>query len=312
MAMTMSNTELPRVVATIPVGPKPIGVAVDVHNHVFVTSSGAHHVSVIDSSTNAVSATIQVGLRPESVAADPQFGVCVANGGNNTMSVIDRFNAVIATVNMGGPLGPPFNAVRVAVDHLMGRAYVTNRLSDRVAIISISGDPSFVVPDFIDVPGPLGVAVDPASHRVYVTQPDFNRVSVIDPATKEVITTIPVRQQPAGIAVDPQRHRVYVANSGFKTVSAIDIAAGGTAAGGIADIDVGAGPECVAVDSRGDVYVTHPDGLVRLIDAGTDSVTARIAVGSQPAGLAFESHSNRVYVANSGDGTVSAIDLAAP
>lgn len=303
--MKTSNTEKPCVVAKIPVGAKPVGVAVDVHDHVFVTNSGASTVSVINSVTNTVMATLNVGLRPESVATDPQFGVYVANGGNFTVSALDRFHALAATVVVGGPPGPPPpDMLRVAVDHLMSRAYVANRGLDRVSIIGISSDPPALSLDFTEVEGPLGVAVDPVSHRVFVTRPDHNKVSVIDATTQGVIGSIPVGQHPTGIAIDTQRRRVYVANSGFKTVSVIDMATGG-----VAEIDVSASPTGVAVDSRGAVYVTHSDSLVRVIDPGSAGVTARIPVGSQPQGLAFEPHSNRVYVANRGDGTVSAIDL---
>ncbi|MEU1232358.1 YncE family protein [Streptomyces sp. NPDC005828] len=306
VAMKTSNTEKPRVVATIPVGANPVGVAVDVHDHVFVANSGASTVSVINSVTNTVSATLNVGFHPESVATDPQFGVYVANGGNGTVSAFDRFHALVATVVVGGPPGPPApDTLRVAVDHLMSRAYVANRRLDRVSIIGISSDPPALSVDFTEVEGPLGVAVDPVSHRVFVTQPDHDKVSVIDATAHGAIGSIPVGQHPTGIAIDPQKRRVYVANSGFKTVSVIDLTTGG-----VVNIDVGASPTGVAVDSHGDVYVTHPDGLVRVIDSGSASVTARIPVGSQPQGLAFEPHSNRVYVANGGDGTVSAIDLA--
>ncbi|WP_251065537.1 YncE family protein [Streptomyces sp. ISL-44] len=304
----MSNTEKRCVVATIPVGTGPVGVAVDVHDHVFVTNSGDNTVLVIDALTNTVTATINVGLRPESVATDPQFGVYVANGGFGTVSVIDRFNTVIATINVGGPpsiLDPPSHVAGVAVDHFLSRAYVTSRSHHRVAVIGISGELSTVAPDFIDVHGPLGVAVDSANHRVYVTQPDLNTVSVIDAATNGIIATIPVRQHPMGISIDSQRRRAYVANSGFKTVSVIDIVTGA-----VADIEVGVRPIGVAVDSRGDAYITHSDGTVKVIDAESSSVSATIPVGSQPEGVAFEPHSNRVYVANRGDGTVSAIDLA--
>ncbi|MEU0213122.1 YncE family protein [Streptomyces canus] len=292
--------------ATIPVGAKPVGVAVDVHDHVFVTNSGGSTVSVINSVTNKVSATLNVGFRPESVATDPQFGVYVANGGNGTVSALDRFHALAATVVVGGPPGSPqSDMLRLAVDHLMGRAYVANRGLDRVSIIRISSDPPALSFDFTEVKGPLGVAVDPVSHRVFVTRPDHNEVSVIDATALGVIRNIPVGQNPTGIAIDPQKRRVYVANSGFKTVSVID-----STTSGVANIDVGASPTGVAVDSHGGVYVTHPDGLVRVIDPSSASVTARIPVGSQPQGLAFEPHSSRVYVANRGDGTVSAIDLA--
>ncbi|GGW82445.1 YncE family protein [Streptomyces galilaeus] len=304
--MKISGTEKTRAVATIPVGAKPVGVAVDVHDHVFVANSGTTTVSVINSVTNTVSATLNVGLHPEGVATDPQFGVYVANGGDFTLSALDRFHTRVATIAVGGTLGfPQPDALRVAVDHIFGRAYVANRSLDRVLIINISSDPPVLVPDFIEVKGPLGVAVDPLSHRVFVTRPDHNTVSVIDITTHGVIGSIPVGQHPTGIAIDPQKRRVYVANSGFKTVSVIDLVTSS-----VANIDVGASPTAVAVDSHGRVYVTHPDGLVRVIDPSSASATARISVGSQPQGLAFEPHSNRVYVANRGDGTVSAIDLA--
>ncbi|MCX5521341.1 YncE family protein [Streptomyces bobili] len=274
-----------------------------VSNQIFVTNSGANTVSVIDPLTNTVSATIDVGLRPEGVATDPQFGVCVANGGDNSVSMIDRSNAVIATVSIQGFFMPPPDMMSVAVDHFLSRAYVTNRGSGRVSIVNLSGEVHFAH-DFINIPGPLGVAVDPASHRVYVTQPDFNAVSVIGPGTDGVIATIPVRQQPTDIVVDALRRRVYVANSGANTVSVIDMDSHDPA-----DISVTAGSAGVAVDSRGHAYVTQFDGTVKVIDATSHSVSTSIPVGSQPKGLAFEPRSDRLYVANSGDGTVSAIDL---
>ncbi|MFE5590990.1 YncE family protein [Streptomyces sp. NPDC056549] len=238
--------------------------------------------------------------------ADPQFGVYVANGGNFTVSALDRFHALIATIDVGGPPGlPPPDMLRVAVDHLMSRAYVANRGLHRVSVIGISSDPPALSLDFTDVEGPLGVAVDPVSHRVFVTQPDHNTISVIDATTHDVVRSIPVGPHPTGIAIDSQKRRVYVANSGFRTVSVID-----TTTGGVAEIDVGQSPTGVAVDSHGAVYLSHPDGLVRVIDPGSAGVIARIPVGSQPQSLAFEPHSNRVYVANGGDGTVSAIDVA--
>jgi YVTN family beta-propeller protein len=304
--MNIPNAEQLRVAATIPVGTEPVGVAVDVHHRVFVTNSGANTVSVIDALTNTVSTTIAVGSRPEGVATDPQVGVCVANGGDNTVSVINKANTVIATIGVEGLPIPPPGVTGAAVDHLRARAYVTNRGAHRVSIIHIGGALPPFAAHFVDVPGPLGVAVDAVRHGVYVTQPDFNAVSVIDPASDGVVATIPVRQQPTGIAVDAQRGRVHVANSGSDTVSVIDIATGG-----VVDIGVAAGPVGVAVDSRGNAYVTQSDGTVKVIDAMSHSVSATIPVGSRPEGLAFEPHSSRVYVANSADGTVSAIESAA-
>ncbi|MDT9681731.1 YncE family protein [Streptomyces sp. TRM76323] len=300
--MNVSNTKQPRVVATVPVGARPVGVAVDVHDRVFVTNSGAGTVSVIDSRTNTVSTTLTVGPHPEGVATDPQFGVYVANSGANTVSMINKSNVLVATVRIDVPLAPSPRMKGVAVDHFLSRAYVANRGSHRVWIIRISGALPPFAHEFVEVPDPLDVAVDPTSHRVYVTQPGFNTVSVVDPATDRVIATVPVGPRPTGIAVDAPRHRVHVADSGSTAVSVID-----TATGGVTDTDVAAGPVDVAVDSRGDAYVTRSDGTVAVIGAASHGVSAAVPVGSRPEGLAFEPHSGRVYVANSGDGTVSAI-----
>ncbi|MGW7450391.1 YncE family protein [Streptomyces sp. NPDC054787] len=305
--MNTPRTGSPRVVTSIPVGAKPLAVAVDVNRRVFVTNSGAGTVSVIDAATNTVSATLGVGSRPEGVATDPQFGTCVSNGGDNTVSMLDKSHHLVATVSVEGLFaGPSPPVMQVAVDHQLARTYVTHRGSSRVSAIGIGGQLPTFAPPFSDVFGALGVAVDPVSHRVFVTQPEFNSVSVIDPATGGVLAAIPVGQRPTGIAIDGPRHRVYVADSGVHTVSVID-----TATGGVTEVDVAARPVGIAVDSRGDAYVTHVDGTVRVIDAASGSVGATLPVGAQPAGLAFEPQSNRLYVANSGEGTVSVIDLAA-
>ena len=47
--------------------------------------------------------------------------------------------------------------------------------------------------------GPLGVAVNPAGTRVYVTNLDANTVSVIDTATNNVTATIPVGAAPVAL-----------------------------------------------------------------------------------------------------------------
>ncbi len=73
---------------------------------------------------------------------------------------------------------------------------------------------------------PGGVAVDPGTHTVYVT--DFTTtpasapgtVSVIDAST--VTATVPVGNGPVDLAVDPGTHTVYVTNFNASTVSVIE------------------------------------------------------------------------------------------
>src|SRR5262245_26898215 len=69
--VSVIDTATDTVIATIPVGPSPFGVAVSPDgSKVYVANTSSNTVSVIDTATNAVSATITVGLPP------PPFPSC--------------------------------------------------------------------------------------------------------------------------------------------------------------------------------------------------------------------------------------------
>src|SRR5262249_34616045 len=84
---TAANT----VVATVPVGDFPDGVAITPDGtHAYVVNHFSDTVSVIDTGTNTVVATAPVGSFPDKVAITPDgTHAYVTNGGSNTVSVID-------------------------------------------------------------------------------------------------------------------------------------------------------------------------------------------------------------------------------
>src|SRR5881409_83422 len=151
------------IVATVPVGSVPEGVAYDsAKGEVFVTNLVDGTVSVISDSTNAIVATVPVGLAPIGAAYDPAKGeVFVANSGSTIVSVIsDSINAVVATVQVGsGPEG-------VAYDSAKGEVFVTNFGSNTVSVISDSTNA--VVATMPVQSGPIGVAYDSAKGEVFV------------------------------------------------------------------------------------------------------------------------------------------------
>ena len=68
----MIDTATNTVIATVPVGDYPVGVAVTPDGtRAYVTNCDADTVSVIDTATNTVIATIPVGDRPGDVAVSP-------------------------------------------------------------------------------------------------------------------------------------------------------------------------------------------------------------------------------------------------
>ena len=68
---------------------------------------------------------------------------------------------------------------------------------------------------------PLGVAVNPVTNTVYVTNEGDGTVSVISGSTGTVTGTIPVGTGPRGVAVNTVTNTAYVANFFDNTVSVI-------------------------------------------------------------------------------------------
>ncbi len=83
---TATNT----VIATIPVGNSPVGVAVDpAGRRVYVANSSDNNVSVINIKTKKVRRTIPVGTDPEGIAVNPAgTRIYVTNNQDSSVSVI--------------------------------------------------------------------------------------------------------------------------------------------------------------------------------------------------------------------------------
>jgi YVTN family beta-propeller protein len=180
--------------------------------------------------------------------------------------------------------------------------------------------------------GPGGIALDDATQTAYITNQTAGTVSVIDMATcdgtdtsgcGQKTTTITVGASPFAVTVDQKRHILYVANNFDDTISFISTAAcDATNTSGCAKpaptVQVGKGPEALALDSLGNtLYVANAvDNTVSVLDASScqsglrDCRTApRVAeVGTQPSGVAVDTTNNSVYVSNQGLGSVSVLD----
>ena len=68
---------------------------------------------------------------------------------------------------------------------------------------------------------PIGVAVNPSTNKIYVTNEYSNTVSIIDVNTDKVDGTINVGSFPYGIGFNPLNNRIYISNRGNGTVPGI-------------------------------------------------------------------------------------------
>src|SRR5215813_7056169 len=194
---TATNT----VVATVPVGVRPIGVAITPDGtHAYVANRISGGVSVIDTATNTVVATVPV--------RDP-FGVAITPDGthayvtNNipccflgTVSVIDTAtNTVVATVPVGRETSPRGVAITPDGTH----AYVTYQFPTIVSVIDTATNTVVATVRF--VPGARGVAITPDGTHAYVA--GVGGVAVIDTATNTVVAIVPVLGELFGVAITP-------------------------------------------------------------------------------------------------------------
>jgi len=276
---------------------------------------------------------IRVGGFPTGIALDRRtHTLYVGNGTTGTISVIDgrRCNAAsargcgrrVAAVTAG------VDPVGIAVDESTNTVYAVNASGTVAAIDGRRCDAANTsgcraAPVLVRVGSdPQFVAVDQRTHTVYVANTSSNTLSVIGGA--RVRATVRVGPLPFAVAVNEATDTVYVTDLGAATVSVID---GRTCNARVtrgcgrrpATVDVGTTPGGIAIDPRTDtIYVTgETSGDVSVIDgrtcngsatAGCRRAPARVAAGAGARGVAVDSRTDTVYVANTAADTVSVID----
>ncbi|WP_153338847.1 hypothetical protein [Nocardia aurantia] len=161
----------------------------------------------------AVTATAWVGAALTLLAVVAASAVYLSSHGKK--EAIDDGTGRFQTIRVG--MSDDYN--EIAVDPTSGNIYVNNRHDNTVSVID--GRTRTVTATVSVSEGPVGIAIDPALHRVYSvgwgkSVPPENQkslLSVIDTITNRVVTQIPTGLASRAVAVDPANHNVYVANT---------------------------------------------------------------------------------------------------
>jgi YVTN family beta-propeller protein len=308
--------------------------------------------------SSPITNTFQVGSSPHGLAlSQDRAYLFVTNTNDNTVSILKTGSptpGVIKTTPVGGgPSGVAVSTIRNNYyQSVTNGIYITNILDGTVSVLK----DWYATPTTISVPGCVGCIGGPGPNaiaaegygrpngsylfvaKVPPNSTSYGTVSVIDPATAKVITSIavgPIGTYPQAVAytnaaVDdgPGMPRLYVTSTGqpgaqgfvsvitltedysaptLTVTATIPVGTKGNfpqglvAGGNSGDPNSGGG--------AGNVYVANgTDGTVSVIDTATNKVTATIKVGEAPSALAISPDGNRVYVANGGSNTVSVIN----
>ncbi len=256
-----------RVVAAIPVGARPSGIAYG-SGSLWVANLDDSTVTRIDPAKRQAVRTISVGASPDGVTA--AYGsVWVASNNGGLKRVNPEFGDVHTLVHgsnnyvIGIELPSPIAAGEGGVWFVNTELY---RLDPATGKIRTSALTTF---------NPAAVAVGRGS--VWVVDNVENTVTRV--ASDGTPQTIPVGHDPDGIAVGAGG--VWVADAQDDSVVRINPGTDSS----VATIPVGSSPAGVAVGA-GAVWVANAqDGTVSRIDPRTDRVVATIKVGNSPTGV---------------------------
>jgi YVTN family beta-propeller protein len=263
------------VIATVPVGDNPQGVAVNpAGTAVYVANTNDNSFTVIDTTTlesttipgpGVVGAT-GAAVHPDGTRiyiANPEW---VASGKNSTVWVIDR---------------------------------ATNTIIDEISCGK----------------GSCGIVVHPDGKVAYVTNAFDGTIAAFDTTTHEVLDTIVLETvkpnegcTPVPIVLHPAGTHIYAANRRGPTFWAID-----TATHEFIALPFGYRHVCIGISPDGSaVYLPEFGGTntVDIIDTKTFELISTIDGLEGPLGTDVHPDGKKVYIANMANGTLSVIDTA--
>jgi DNA-binding beta-propeller fold protein YncE len=156
---------------------------------------------------------------------------------------------------------------------------------------------------------PDAVVFEPVSARVFVIDSDPGKITVIDPTTDAVLTTLDGGGK-LEIAVADGRGKVYVNGEAKREILQIDAKSLRIdARWAIPDCE---SPHGIAVDAqKHHVFSTCENRLMMVVDVGTGKQTASLPIGAGTDGAAFDPSRRRAFSSN-GDGTLTVIGEKEP
>ena len=276
--VSVIDTATNLVVATVPVGKLPIGLAATPDgSRVYVAALNSARVDVIDTTTNTLATSIPVSGGNATYVAIRPDGLRAYVGVGEQVQVIDTAtNTIVATILLGGS-----QVAKLAVSPDGSRVYVPQSIGG-VKVIDTATNT--LIPPSIPMPSSArAVAFKPDGTQAYATSTD---IRVIDTSTNMVVNTITGNSQ--HIVLSPDGSRAYATSGNsllvIDTVANVPLPA----------IPLGSYARGLAITSDGSrIYVCHINSdEVSVVDTGTSSLVATIAGVLDPHDVAIVSPSS--------------------
>ena len=300
--LSAANTVHAQTLVSTGIGVYPTGVAYDPStNQVYVVNPDAGTISVISDNSNTVTQTI-TGLTstPYAMAYDSNTNEMYVSSSGGVYVIPDNSASPSATI----PIAQ--GCIGIAYDSGTHEIYVCDSYTMNVSVIS---DSSNTIVRNITINSYAGsLAYDSVKKEMFVSVTIGVDVSIIPDNSNSVTKTIKVATNPylpPGSLVYDSKGKIYVTNS-------TDISVISDSSNTITKVI----NNVVSVGSPGSLVYDFTDGKIicnsgEVISESSNSVTATLDVGTNPAGIAYDSNNGNIYVTNSNDpGTVTGVQVS--
>jgi len=229
----------------------------------------------------------------------------VGNQQDGTISIIDTVrDEVVRTIPQHGSLGKKIQAV--VTDPAGKTAFVVDADGNAVVVVDLATGE--VRQRIMVGASPEGATLSPSGKTLAVCVEEDNVVALVDVASATVKKRITTQgKNPEHCVFTADERRLVTTNEDSNDIDIIDLKAGKS----IARIATSGHPRGIALVGKGTAYIAQEtSGGVDIVDLVRHVVTGSIATGVRPADAIASRDGRRVFVANGGDGTVAAIDVA--
>jgi len=202
-----------------------------------------------------------------------------------------------------GRLEPMTRAHGIALDPATGHGFASSGVNDQVTMFDLKT--LATIKQFKSTgSNPDSIEYDPESKHVYTGNHGGGGVTVIDPATGDIVGTIPIEGKLEGIAFDG-RGQGFVNVEDKSAVAVFDTHT--LKPKGLWSAAPGEGGTGLAADPTNHrLFSACANNKVVVLDSDSGKVITTVASGEDPDGLAFDPKTNRIFTSNP-DGTMSVI-----
>ena len=207
-----------------------------------------------------------------------------------------------------GTIGPTVRAHGIALAPETGHGFVTSGIDDLITMFDLK---TLATLKTVKSTGsnPDAIEYDPESKRIYIGNHGGGDVTVIDPASGDIVATIKLEGKLEGVGFDGRGQGFVIAEDKsavhvFDTRSLKPKATWSLAPG-----EGGTGLGVDAVHHR--LFAACGNNKVVVLDSDTGKVIATPACGGDPDGLVFDPKTGRIFSSNV-DGTLTIIQQNSP